>query len=59
MALTKTETDTEIVYQDTNHTITIKKDDTCLDVHQVTCATLTGDQTWQDLRDFLDTKVAQ
>lgn len=59
MALTKTETATEIVYSDTDHTVTIKKDETCLDVHQVTCTTQTGGQTWQDLRDFLDTKVAQ
>lgn len=59
MALTLYESDTELMYtdDDSGTTITVKKDDAVVDVHQVTPVENAGGQTWQDLKTYLDTKV--
>lgn len=57
MNLVKTETETDITYQNADVTIVIKKDSGCVDVHQITDVECAGGQTWEILRDILDTKV--
>lgn len=58
MPITKTEDEAEIVYacDDGTFTVTVKKDDNFIDVRQVTPVANAGGQTWQQIRDYLDSK---
>lgn len=57
MALVKTETETEIKYEDGATCVIVKKDNDNLDVRQITPVGNTDGQTWQTVRDFLDEKL--
>lgn len=52
----KTENNEEVIYTLGNTIITIKKDDDFLNIHQITSA-LEAQQTWQDIVNYLDTKL--
>jgi hypothetical protein len=54
--MTKTETLTEVIYTSLTTSITIKKDDDYIDVHQITKESET-DQTWQELVNYLDSTI--
>lgn len=57
MALVKTDEVDKVTYTDEHHTIVIKKDEDYLDVHQITSMASGEAQSWQDIVNYLDTKL--